>query len=189
MIAAARKAYTALEFIQADAAELPLEGPFDAVFSNAALHWMRPPEPVAAQVARVLKKGGRFVAEMGGKGNVEAVTYGLYLAFEANGLEAPVDKYPWYFPSIAEYGAVLEKCGFELRQASLFDRPVALGHGIPLRDWLKTFATPLFSGLSAKKEDDILTYTEFALRDSLFINERWYIDYRRLRFLAVKTGS
>src|SRR5579862_4266048 len=60
-----------------DGTKLAFENEFDAVFSNAALHWMRDPDAVIAGVWRALKPGGRFVAECGGAGNVETIVKSL----------------------------------------------------------------------------------------------------------------
>jgi ubiquinone/menaquinone biosynthesis C-methylase UbiE len=46
---------------------------FDAVFSNAVLHWIRGQDEMLTQVRRVLRPGGRFVAEMGGHGNIVTI--------------------------------------------------------------------------------------------------------------------
>lgn len=79
-----------------DAHAMTFDRQFDAVFSNAALHWMRGADQVIAGVARALKPGGRFVAEMGGHGNVVAITSALQAALCSNGHAVPA--FPWYFP-------------------------------------------------------------------------------------------
>lgn len=187
MIAKARREHPALRFVEGDAAQMVFDEPFDAVFSNAALHWMQPPELVVERMAASLAKGGRFVAELGGQGNVQALVSGLYLAFEGNGLEAPADRNPWYYPSIGEYASLLERNGFDVTYARLFDRPTPLAGGERgLTAWYEMFATPFFEGVPAAPKRDILAYAAFVLRDSLFINGVWYADYRRLRVHARK---
>src|SRR5689334_12632105 len=98
MIAEARRAYPDLRFEVADARALTFEGGFDAVFSNAALHWVKVADTVAAGVARALEPGGRFVAEFGGKGNVRLIETALADTLPAVGA-GPVAS-PWYFPSV-----------------------------------------------------------------------------------------
>jgi trans-aconitate methyltransferase len=66
---------------------LAFDGAFDAVFSNAALHWMLRPAEVIAGVWRALKPGGRFVGEMGGHGNVGHIVSALVAALDRRGLD------------------------------------------------------------------------------------------------------
>lgn len=187
MIAKARREHPKIRFVEGDAADMVFDAPFDAVFSNAALHWMQPPELVAERIAGALAKGGRFVAELGGQGNVQALVSGLYLAFEANGLAVPGDRNPWYYPSIGEYASLLESQGFDVTFARLFDRPTPLSGGeAGLAGWYEMFAAPFFEGVAPAQKRDILAYAAFVLRDSLFINGVWYADYRRLRVHARK---
>jgi len=121
MIAEARRAYPALAFEVGDARHLTFDGSFDAVFSNAVLHWVTEPDLAVAGIARALKPGGRFVAEFGGRGNVRAIMTALHSAAEEVGGEAVES--PWYYPSVGEYTAVLERHGLEVTFAPLFDRP------------------------------------------------------------------
>ena len=140
MIEAARaqfpaSAHPTLEFARADGealAEAALAGPFDAVFSNAALHWMTRPEAVLRGLRELLRPGGRLVAELGGHGNVVTVEGALRDALEAEGMARERQPRPWYFPSLAEYAALLEQHGFEPRLMTLFDRPTTLADG---EDW------------------------------------------------------
>lgn len=187
MIARARREHPKLHFIEGDATQMVFDAPFDAVFSNAALHWIQPPELVVERIAAALVRGGRFVAELGGQGNVQALVSGLYLAFEGNGLAAPGDRNPWYYPSIGDYAALLEQHGFDVTYARLFDRPTPLAGGKGgLAEWYEMFAAPFFEGVPATQKRDILAYADFVLRDSLLINGTWYADYRRLRIHARK---
>jgi len=141
MIAQAQANYPHITFKVADAADFQLVEPVDAVFSNAALHWVTQAEDAARCVARSLKPNGRFVAELGGKGNVQTILTALETALETvsnlgeemrdrptlNPLTPPNNLNPWYFPSIGEYSSLLEKVGFEVVFAQLFDRPTPLG--------------------------------------------------------------
>jgi trans-aconitate methyltransferase len=137
MIAQARRKFPALQFEAMDAREFRFQEGFDAVFSNAVLHWIPEAEPVIAGVARALKPGGRFVAEFGGKGNIQKLVEGFQRAFAALGMREPDGVSPWFYPSVAEYAGMLERHGLEVREASLFDRPTVLEEGPSgLENWI-----------------------------------------------------
>lgn len=169
MIAKARQDYPEIEFRVADAAAFHDPEPFDAVFSNAVLHWIKPPEPVAAAISAALKPGGRLVAEFGGKGNVRSIT-------------SLVETHPWYYPSIAEYSALLERNGLETVTAALFPRPTPVEGENGLRDWLKMFTSSFLA-------EDRAPEFERALRPKLYRDGVWYMDYVRLRITAVKPAQ
>jgi trans-aconitate 2-methyltransferase len=164
MIAQARSNFPSLDFRVADATAFELSEPVNAVFSNAALHWVKDQRAAIRCVWRALKPGGRFAAEMGGKGNVQTIV-------QAAGLN------PWFYPSVAEYSALLEEAGFEVLLATLFDRPTRLEGERAMRDWLMTFGSAL------TEDPDAL---ELRLKPKMYRDGAWTIDYRRLRFLAVK---
>src|SRR5215218_3207528 len=126
MIARAKELYPRLRFEVARGENFAVETPVNAVFSNAALHWMSPPEVVATSVARALEPGGRFVAEMGGIGNIATIVAAMYQALAEEGIPRGQVRNPWYFPSIGEYASLLEHAGFEVRFMQLFDRPTPL---------------------------------------------------------------
>src|SRR4029077_9102487 len=119
MIAEARKKFPALRFEVVDARELSFVGEFDAVFSNAVLHWIREPERVVVGVERALKPGGRFVAEFGGKGNIQRLVDGMERACKAMGISQSVTAATWYYPSISEYSSPQQAHGCEVRHAAL----------------------------------------------------------------------
>src|SRR5438552_4765096 len=108
---------------------LAFDREFDAVFSNAALHWMRPPEAVLSGVRRALKPGGRFVAEMGGHNNTAAILVAIAAVLARRGVDAQLLS-PWYFPSAAAYRAKLEAAGFTVSQIDIIPRPTVLDSGI-----------------------------------------------------------
>ena len=164
MIGQARQNHPQLNFELADAATYHTDQPFDAVFSNAALHWIQPPEPVVEAISSALKPGGRFVAEFGGKGNTKSI-------LSATG------RNPWYFPSVAEYASLLERHGLEVVRAVLFERPTPVEGENGLRDWLQMFYKPPLPL-------DVIERAEAQLRPKLFRDGVWSIDYRRLRIAA-----
>lgn len=169
-----------------DGHALAFEGAFDAVFSNAALHWMRQPDAVLAGVWRALGPGGRFVAEFGGHGNVAAITTALRAALQANG--AGASAFAWFFPTAEEYAARLARHGFEVDQIALIPRPTPLPTGIA--GWLQTFADPFLTGVDADTHARVLADTEALLRPALCdAAGQWHADYVRLRFSARKTQT
>ncbi|TMK08595.1 MAG: methyltransferase domain-containing protein, partial [Alphaproteobacteria bacterium] len=116
---------------------LAFEGEFDAVFSNAALHWMRPQEAVLDGVRRALKPGGRFVAEMGGHNNTAAILTAMRAVLARRGIEA-LSLSPWYFPSAAAYRKKLEAAGFAVEEIAIIPRPTPIDAGLDA--WLDAFA-------------------------------------------------
>jgi trans-aconitate methyltransferase len=174
MIAEARRNFPALRFDVADAASFTVHTPVHAVFSNAALHWVKDADGVAKSVARALRPGGRFVVDMGGKGNVQTIIAALH---EVAG---PVET-PWYFPSVGEYTSLLERHGFEIAFATLFDRPTRVEGEDGLEDWLTMFAGPLVGEDGAQA---IRREVANRLRPKIFHDGAWILDYRRLQVIA-----
>ncbi|HTT80182.1 MAG TPA: class I SAM-dependent methyltransferase [Stellaceae bacterium] len=162
---------------------LAFEREFDAVFSNAALHWMRPPEAVLAGVRRALKPGGRFVAEMGGHNNVAAIRVALAAVLGRSGLDAAALS-PWYFPSAAAYRNKLEAAGFTVGDIALLPRPTVLTSGLDA--WLDNFAEDFLAPLAAAERAAARAEVAALLRPVL-VDETgtWIADYVRLRFRAV----
>lgn len=196
MITRAKEKFSVPEFMVADARDFELdqmdvqEGELDAVFSNAVLHWIKEPESVLQQVNRYLKKGGRFVAELGGKGNVEKIRNSIHDVLYQHGFKDQAAIKKWYFPSVAEYATLLEKNGFEIRMIGTYDRPTKLKdteNGIV--EWLEMFAGTFFEGISESKKHALLYEIQATLRDELYQDEEWIADYKRLRFYAVKKES
>jgi trans-aconitate methyltransferase len=184
MIDSARARNPALKFEVADGQRYVAEEPVDAVFSNAALHWMTDAAGAAASMAASLKPGGRLVVEFGGSGNIQAVTDALREAFAAVGVSQPFQS-PWYFPTIGEYGMVLQQAGFEVNSAILFDRPTKQANGENgLRGWLAAFADGILSVLPAEEANAVVHWVEKRLRSVLYSNGEWIVDYRRLRVTA-----
>jgi SAM-dependent methyltransferase len=163
-----------------DGEHLPFDGEFDAVFSNAALHWMKNTDRVLAGVRRALKPGGRFVGEFGGHGNVAAVRVALAAVLTHRNV-AVVD--PWYFPTAEEYRDKLEAAGFVVSSISLTPRPTPLPSD--MTGWLETFAECFFSILPPEDREaaraEVINLVTPALCDR---SGRWTVDYVRLRFIA-----
>ncbi len=170
-----------------DGQALVFENEFDAVFSNAALHWMTNPDAVSAGVFRALKPGGRYVAEAGGHGNVAAIRTALHAVLMRRGIEAEQHD-PWYFPSPDEHEERLKRAGFEVDDIVLIPRPTPLP--TDMTGWIGTFAKPFLHSAGSNENSRILEETvqllEPALKDSY---GRWTADYCRLRFKATKPAS
>ena len=187
MVAQARGNFPELSFETQDACYLPFLEQFDAVFSNAALHWARPAEAAAKGMARALKPHGRLVVEFGGHGNVEVLIQGAYAALRRLGVEDPERYNPWYFPSVGEYAALLERCGLAVVYATLFDRETPLAGGSQgLDSWFRMFGMRLCEALRPEKYGEFLRLVEEFAAPRLFREGQWVADYRRLRINATK---
>lgn len=167
-----------------DGEALAFEGEFDAVFSNAALHWMRRPAAVINGVWRALQPGGRFVGEMGGAGCVATIVTALEAALAARGIDGRA-RNPWYFPRAEEYRRLLEARGFEVSYAALIPRPTPLPGDVV--GWLETFAENFTFALPAEDRPGFLIEVRDRLRPRLCDSAgHWTADYVRLRFAATK---
>lgn len=167
-----------------DGHTLAFDQEFDAVFSNAALHWMNRPDQVIAGVWRALKPGGRFVGEFGGHGNVETVVAALRAELAERGLSFE-DLNPWYFPTAEEYRARLEGAGFKVRVAELIPRPTPLE--TDLAGWLITFGQRFLDAIAPAERDAFCRAVAERCQPVLQQPDgRWVVDYVRLRFAAEK---
>lgn len=167
-----------------DGEALAFEEEFDAVFSNAALHWMKRPDAVIDGVWRALRPGGRFVGELGGHGCVRTIVAALGAALAARRVDA-VRVNPWYFPTVEDYRTRLEGRGFRVDSIILFPRPTPLPGNVT--GWLETFAESFTAALPAGERAPFLAEVEERLRPRLRDEHgRWSADYVRLRFAATK---
>lgn len=168
-----------------DAEHLPYHAQFDAVFSNAALHWMLNYDRVIAGVARALRPRGRFVGEFGGYGNIAALTSAMAEVM-ARHPEFGDYRSPWFFPSVEQYTRALEQGGFQVDTMALIPRPTPLKTGI--RAWLTIFANHLLSRLEPHQTEIFLQEVEDLVRPQLYsAADGWVADYVRLRFSATKS--
>jgi trans-aconitate methyltransferase len=184
MIAAARNRNLNVELRSADA--LSYVNQFDAVFSNAALHWIPAANQPASltRIHRALRPGGRFVAEMGGQGNIAAIRTALQAVLDPFNIDAE-DAAASFFPSPAVYRRLLEAAGFAIESIDLIPRPTPLPNG--MESWLNTFRNGVLDPLSPADRATVLSRTvallEPILRDA---DGYWTADYVRLRFHATK---
>ena len=180
MVAAARA--KGIDARLMDARALTFDGEFDAVFSNAVLHWVKDPGAVLAGVRRALRPGGRFVAEFGGHMNVAAIAVAIRAVLNRRGIPY---EWPWYYPTPEEYGAVVTASGLSVNSISTFARPTPLPTG--MRGWLATFRAGLFDAVPEDERpavvDDIVSLLEPSLCDRA---GSWTADYVRLQVEATR---
>lgn len=169
-----------------DGQRLTFDGEFDAVFSNAALHWMPDTAAVFSGIFRALKPGGRFVAECGGFGNIAAIRAALRGVLKARGYAIPSREEQVYLTE-AEARRALEAAGFEVESCAIIPRQTPVASGMAA--WLRTFRTGFLDVLNVTDEDrePVIAETVELLRPLLCDAEgNWIADYVRLRFAATK---
>jgi trans-aconitate methyltransferase len=187
MIATAKSNFPQVPFEVADIGATNYENEFDTVFSNAALHWVRDQQGAILAIARALKPGGRFVFEMGGRGNIHQVWIAATRALAAMGVSNPERLSPWFYPSIGEYAPMLESRGLQVTFAVLFDRPTPLEGGERgLRIWLEMFGTFANRVLLPEQKEEFMQRIETQAKPALYRGGVWTVDYKRLRMIAVK---
>ncbi len=180
MVAAAKDQGTDARCVSAES--LPFDQEFDAVFSNAALHWMSDHDSVLRGVHRALKPGGRVVAECGGQGNIAAIRVALLAVLTAHGIPAERIEHNYFFGA-AEYRARLERNGFLVEDITLKPRPTPLASGMAA--WLETFRGTVLDLLPQEKRESAVEQIVTLLKPVLCDREgHWTADYVRLRFLA-----
>ena len=186
MIKTAKSKFPEIEFHQTDAKELKFETPFDAIFSNAVLHWIPEKEKVIERMYSQLKEGGRIVVEFGGKGNNEKMLKTLRDVFTKRGYSDNAKVDFWYYPSIGEYAMELEKANFRVIHAEHFDRITPLKGEQGIRNWFQMFGDYLFAGISESVKESVLNEVQNELEKTHLINGVWHADYKRIRVIATK---
>ncbi len=186
MIRAAQQKYPTIEFSTIDAAAMQFTNQFDAVFSNAALHWMKQQNKVIQNIYNALKPSGRFVAEMGGHGNIASIVGAIKQSMATLNYAYNEDYFPWYFPTVAEYETILETAGFTVEMITLYERPTPLQGEDGLRNWLKMFSHNILQHLTDFEKEQVYAKCEELLKPAYYQNDEWIADYCRLRFVATK---
>jgi trans-aconitate methyltransferase len=189
MIAQATALNPGLSFTVGDAYDFTISESFDAVASNAALHWMtRDPDAVIARVHAALRPGGRFVGELGGAGNCAELIVAMQTAWRVFGLGEP--ELPWYFPSPAEYAARLENGGFTVRLLEHADRPTRMTEGPGgAADWVRAYAPGVLADVPPELVEPLLGRINDLAAPALRRESSWVADYVRLRFAAVRKAD
>lgn len=184
MIKKAQLNFPEIKFMVADGHDFNFDYQFDAVFSNAALHWMTQPKKVIANVYASLKPGGRFVFEMGGHSNVHNVLNSIEVALKKFGLA--YNDIINYYPKLGTYSSLLEDAGFRVDYAQTFERPTKLEGKDGLRNWVKMFRSNVLQQIPESKHEDFLNTVEEIGRPTLYRDGIWWADYVRLRVVAKK---
>ena len=186
MIMEARKKYPLISFAVRDVTELGYNDEFDAVFSNATLHWVKQSKQALEWIYQSLKQGGRFVAEFGGKGNVQTITDEIIHQMKDSGMDYKTEQFPWYYPSIGEYSTLMEEVGFRVVFAQHFDRPTPLDGENGLKNWIEMFGSHLLESLNEDQKDAIITKVENHLKPILYKEGNWIADYKRIRVIGIR---
>lgn len=187
MITRAKAQYFALDFKVQSATEFYFDEHFDAIFSNAVLHWVTKKEMAIDCMYRNLKRSGRIVLEFGGKNNVDRIVTALKNSLIKHGFAENAAIPLWYFPSLSEYTGLLEKRGFSVTYAAHFNRETKLNdteNGI--KDWVKMFGSAFFKGIDEVVVSEIVEEVQQGLVTTNYRNGEWYADYKRLRVIAIK---
>ena len=182
MVAAARARGVSAD--QASAESLPYKDQtFDAIFSNAALHWVHDHNAMLREAHRILKPGGRFVAEFGGHGNIAAIRAALIAVLNRHQYAGREDNVN-YYPTPEVYGRRLIEHGFKVERIALIPRPTPLGEG-GMKEWLRTFRRGVIDSLPESLRETVVNETVDLLANVLRDDEgNWTADYVRLRFIA-----
>jgi len=187
MIAKAKENYPELDFRVANGADFNVDEPFDAVFTNATLHWIQDADGVIKSVYRALKPDGRFVGEFGGKGNNRLMLAAAATVLKKHGYNHGENINPWYYPSTAEYAARLEAQGFRVTLITHFDRPTLLQDGREgMIKWFNMFGASIFKAVPAGELPQTINEITGVLQATNEVDGQWYADYKRLRFIAIK---
>lgn len=186
MIMAAQQKYPMIDFMTQDAKAMHFTNEFDAVFSNAALHWMKQQPEVIQNIYYALKPNGRFVAEMGGHGNIASIVGALKQSMLTLNFTYHEEDFPWYFPTAEEYQKHLENAGFQVETILLYERPTPLQGKDGLRNWLEMFSFNILQHYSEDEKEQIYATCEALLKPNYYRNHEWIADYWRLRFVAFK---
>lgn len=186
MIETAKTKFPEVNFRQMDIRDLDFDEHFDAIFSNAVLHWVPEKEKAIEKMYSSLNPGGRIVVEFGGKGNVEKMRGKLRDSLISRGYHENAQMNFWYFPSIGAYASELEKQNFRVVHAEHFDRPTALKGDQGIKDWFLMFGDNFFYGISEAERDEILNEVQSNLQKTHYVDGVWYADYKRIRVIALK---
>jgi trans-aconitate methyltransferase len=187
MIRKAMSEYPEIDFREMSATDFDFKNSVDAIFSNAVLHWVLDKEAAIKCITKSLKRGGRFVAEFGGKDNVKNIVDALKAVLIKHNHDEKAQLQFWYFPSLAEYAALLEKHGFIVNYASYYNRDTELkDNENGIKDWVMMFGESFLEGIEPNDIESILDEVQDRIRSTNFRNNKWYADYKRLRVVATK---
>ena len=168
------------------ATQLEFYNEFDAVFSNAVLHWVTDASLAIKNVKQALKADGKFIGEFGGYGNIQSLQEAMKTVFERHP-EYEEFLNPWFFPKKEEYAKLLEENGFHVHYIEIIERPTPIGD---IKEWLDIFANGIMQNVPTSKKESFKKEVENILKPKLFTQENgWVVDYVRLRFAAQKKNN
>lgn len=186
MIEAAQLKYPDIQFSVQNGEQFALSSPFHAVFSNAAIHWMKDQQKVVQNCYDALLPGGRFLAELGGANNIQSIMDAIKEATDRLSLLYDESLFPWVFPTEAEMAEHLINAGFTITSIEHYERPTPLVGEDGIRNWLIMFSNNMFKKLTDVEKEAIYSECERILRPKLYKENGWVADYWRLRFIAQK---
>lgn len=187
MIADAMIKHKSILFQIADASDFHFKKKFDAIFSNATLHWVTDYKNAIRCMYNNLHDTGRIVLEFGGKGNVNTIINELRKSLANRGYITQSKAQPWYFPTISEYTYLLESAGFLVKMAQHIDRPTELADAkTGIKDWITMFGAPFFYNVNLLDMDSIKYEVQENVKSKCLIDGKWYADYKRIRIVAIK---
>ena len=187
MIADAKLRYEKVDFQVCDAENFRFKNKFDSIFSNATLHWIKNYKNVIKCMYDNLKFNGKIVLEFGGKNNVKTIINQLRKSLKKRGYLKQSNIELWYFPSVEEYSKELESFGFKVVLAESFDRKTELvNQQNGIKDWISMFANSFFIDVNLTHIEEIKSEVQENIKAKCFINGKWFADYKRIRFVAIK---
>lgn len=184
MISMAKEKYKDIEFLVCDASNLPFENEFDVIFSNAVFHWIEDQTLLHNKIYNALKPGGILICEFGGYNNIISISNAFKKALAIHN-----DNYisPFYFPKVEDHKQILKNSGFKIEEIYDYDRPTILPNkGLGLRQWVCQFFSADLSKYGEDKQEEILSFVENELRDTMYDTKNWIADYKRIRVIATK---
>ncbi|GGD60257.1 class I SAM-dependent methyltransferase [Paenibacillus nasutitermitis] len=185
MVGRARRKFPELNIQTGDVCYYRTDSYYDAVFSNAVIHWIKDAPAAARSIWLALRDGGRFVAEFAGSGNVSVLTTAMEQELEAHGY-AWAGRNPWYFPTIGEYTTLLEQTGFRVTFAQHFDTLTPIKGENGIRKWLESFSEYFFQDVTTADKTSIFRSIEAKVEPHLNLEGQWMADTSRLRIEAMK---
>ncbi|MFJ8063623.1 class I SAM-dependent methyltransferase [Psychrobacillus sp. NPDC096426] len=186
MIEAAKEKYPDIHFSVQDGEQFSFEPKFHAVFSNAAIHWMKNQQKVVQNCYNALLPSGRFVAELGGANNIQSIVYTIKETSDHLSIPYDATLFPWVFPTREEMAEHLIHAGFKIVLIEHYERPTPLVGEDGIRNWLEMFSSNMFKNLTDEEKEAIYSECERILRPQLYKENGWVADYWRLRFIAQK---
>tara|TARA_B110000003_G_scaffold63194_4_gene63667 strand:+ start:11721 stop:12512 length:792 start_codon:yes stop_codon:yes gene_type:complete len=187
MITNAKLRYGNVKFLICNAENFKFKNKFDSIFSNATLHWIKNYRSVIKCMYENLKLNGKIVLEFGGKNNVKTIIDQLRSSLKKRGYLNQSKLELWYFPSAEEYSKELELAGFKVVLAKSFNRKTELTNQKDgIKDWISMFAKSFFKGVDLIDVEEIKTEVQEGIKEKCFTNGKWYADYKRIRFVAIK---